>query len=282
MDGLIVVDKPAGWTSHDVVAKLRGILGEKRIGHSGTLDPSATGILLIGIGKFTRFLRYLTDLSKSYECEIVFGTTTSTLDADGEIIGKFEMNFSASEAAAAAEKLTGEIMQTPPMFSAVQQEGKRLYELAREGKNVDRKPRAVTVHQFQLMATDDRLVYSARIHCSSGTYVRVLGADLGELLGGGAHIRNLRRTSIGSFYEQDSHRLNDINKDTIVLSSSEALRDYEAAELDDGQILALRQGKQVELGSDFEILRAIDRDGELVAVVKRAENGYKPDTVMSY
>jgi tRNA pseudouridine55 synthase len=209
-DGLAVVDKPAGWTSHDVVAKARGILATKKVGHSGTLDPDATGVLLLGVGSVTRLLRFLSPLPKTYTAEIVLGTETSTLDAAGEVTATHAMAVTADEVRAAARALTGDILQVPPMVSAVSIGGKRLHELARQGIEVERDARPVTVHAFEVEPTDDALVYRARVECSTGTYVRSLAADLGHALGGGAHLRALRRTAIGPFTEQQARPLDGI------------------------------------------------------------------------
>jgi tRNA pseudouridine55 synthase len=206
-NGLAVVDKPAGWTSHDVVAKSRGILGTKKVGHSGTLDPDATGVLLLGVGSVTRLLRFLSPLPKSYTCEIVLGVETSTLDAAGDVTATHAMSVSVDDVRAAARALTGDLLQVPPMVSAVSIGGKRLHELARQGIEVEREARPVTVHSFDVEATDDPLVYRAAVECSSGTYVRSLAADLGHALGGGAHLRSLRRTAIGPFTESIAHPL---------------------------------------------------------------------------
>lgn len=184
-DGLVVVDKDAGWTSHDVVAKSRGLLGTRKVGHSGTLDPDATGVLLLGIGRVTRLLKYLTALPKTYTCEIVFGTETSTLDAAGEVTATHDMSgLTFAQVEAAVPQLTGDIMQIPPMVSAVKIDGKRLHQLAREGIEVERAPRPVTIHRFTVAPTNDPLVVTAEVECSSGTYVRTLAADLGHALGG--------------------------------------------------------------------------------------------------
>jgi tRNA pseudouridine55 synthase len=205
--GLAVIDKPAGWTSHDVVAKSRGILGTKKVGHSGTLDPDATGVLLLGVGSVTRLLRFLSPLPKSYTCEIVLGVETSTLDAAGDVTATHAMSVTLDDVRAAAADLTGDILQVPPMVSAVSIGGKRLHELARQGIEVEREARPVTVHAFTVDATDDPLVFRAAVECSSGTYVRSLAADLGRALGGGAHLRALRRTAIGPFTEAMAHPL---------------------------------------------------------------------------
>lgn len=200
--GLAVVDKPTGWTSHDVVARCRRLLGTRKVGHSGTLDPGATGILLVGAGHATRLLRYLGDHPKTYVGEVVLGSTTTTLDDKGVVTATFSMErVTLAAAQAASVVLVGDILQVPPMVSAIQIDGKRLHELAREGIEIDRPPRPVTVHSLALEATADPLVFRMTVSCSSGTYVRVLAADLGELLGGGAHLRRLRRTAIGPFDE---------------------------------------------------------------------------------
>ena len=214
--GLAVVDKPAGWTSHDVVARCRRLLGTRKVGHSGTLDPGATGVLLVGAGHATRLLRFLSDLPKTYVGEVVLGTTTTSLDDDGEVVATFPMDGVTLEAArAASSALVGDIRQIPPMVSAVQVGGKRLHDLARQGIEVERQPRAVTVHALRLDATADPLVLRMEVTCSTGTYVRVLAADLGVLLGGGAHLRRLRRTAIGPFDELAATPLEQVGPEVL-------------------------------------------------------------------
>jgi tRNA pseudouridine55 synthase len=244
-DGLAVIDKEAGWTSHDVVAKARGLLRNKKIGHSGTLDPDATGVLLLGVGRVTRLLRYLTALPKTYVGEIVLGTETSTLDAAGEITATHDMRaVTADDVAAAAAALTGDILQVPPMVSAVKVGGRRLHELARAGHEVEREARPVTVYRFTTEpAGDEAGVYRAEVTCSSGTYIRTLAADLGHALGGGAHLRNLRRTAIGSFGLSAARPLEAID----VLPPSQALRDYPTVVVDAVVVEAVRHGKVLTL-----------------------------------
>ncbi|MEO6124750.1 MAG: tRNA pseudouridine(55) synthase TruB [Ilumatobacteraceae bacterium] len=198
---MAIIDKPAGVTSHDVVNQLRRHFGEKRIGHAGTLDPGATGVLVVCVGNATRLMRFLTGVDKSYVGEIVLGATTASLDNEGAVTATFDMSGVTVEAAraAAAEHLTGDILQVPPMVSALKVDGKRLHELARAGIEVERQPRPVTVSRFDLESTDDPMVLRATVDCSSGTYIRTLADDLGRLLGGGAHLRNLRRTRVGRF-----------------------------------------------------------------------------------
>jgi tRNA pseudouridine55 synthase len=228
--GLAVVDKPAGVTSHDVVAMLRRRFNERQVGHAGTLDPDATGLLLIGVGKGTKLLRFLTALGKTYVGEVVFGSTTDTLDSAGKVTGTFAMPNLTVEAARqmAADRLTGPIMQIPPMVSALKVDGKRLHELAREGIEVEREPRPVTVHSFTVDATDDPMVMRIEVRCSAGTYIRTLADDLGRLLGGGAHLRNLRRTAVGTFGTIDAGSPDD----AALLSLAQAMRDYPSVVVD--------------------------------------------------
>ena len=223
--GLVVVDKEAGWTSHDVVAKVRGIFGLRRVGHAGTLDPDATGVLLVGMGRATRLLRFLTGLEKAYTGEIVLGTATDTLDASGRVVGEWDMSAVTVEAArAAAAALTGRIEQVPPMVSAVKIGGQRLHQLARRGVEVDRPARTVEVRRFDLSAGEEPGVLRAEVVCSSGTYVRTLAADRGVALGGGAHLRNLRRQRVGSFTVAEGRPVSALGTDAV-LSPAAAMRD---------------------------------------------------------
>lgn len=199
-DGFVIVDKPTGWTSHDAVARCRKIFQQKRVGHAGTLDPDATGVLLIGLGRATRLLKFVGDLEKAYVGDVVLGTTTSTLDAAGETTGTFDMSdVSRDDVAAAAAKFVGAIEQIPPMVSAVQIDGKRLHDLARKGIEVERKPRPVTIHSIDVLGEPEPAVFTLDVVCSTGTYIRTLADDIGRALGGGAHLRNLRRRAVGSF-----------------------------------------------------------------------------------
>jgi tRNA pseudouridine55 synthase len=225
--GLVVVDKEAGWTSHDVVARCRRIFGQRRVGHAGTLDPDATGVLLVGLGRATRLLRFLTALPKTYEGEVVLGTATTTLDAAGDVTGTWDMGeVTLTEVREAAAALTGEIEQVPPMVSAVKVDGRRLHTLARQGIEVERQPRPVSVHRFDVEPTATPGVYRIEVECSSGTYIRVLAADLGAALGGGAHLRNLRRTHIGSFGVAEARPVDELTA-AVVLTPAQAMRDLD-------------------------------------------------------
>jgi tRNA pseudouridine55 synthase len=225
--GLVVVDKEAGWTSHDVVARCRRIFGQRRVGHAGTLDPDATGVLLVGLGRATRLMRFLTALPKTYEAEVVLGTATSTLDASGEVTGRWDMDgITLAEVRAAAVSLTGPIEQVPPMVSAVKVGGQRLHTLARAGVEVERAARPVTVYRFDVHPGMTPGVFRIEVECSSGTYVRVLAADLGTRLGGGAHLADLRRTRIGSFTTEEARPVDELTP-AVILTPAQALRDLD-------------------------------------------------------
>jgi tRNA pseudouridine55 synthase len=199
--GLCVVDKPAGVTSHDVVAMLRRRFHERQVGHAGTLDPDATGVLVIAVGMATKLLRYIEKTEKQYVGEVVLGVETSSLDASGDITATHDMSgvTVADARAVVAEHLTGAIEQVPPMVSAIRVDGRRLHELAREGIEIERQPRPVTINSFVVDDGPEPGVLAIDVTCTAGTYVRTLAADLGHLLGGGAHLRNLRRTAVGAF-----------------------------------------------------------------------------------
>jgi tRNA pseudouridine55 synthase len=202
-DGLLLVDKPSGMTSHGVVDAERRALGIRKIGHAGTLDPMATGLLVLGVGRATRLLRYLGMLAKTYEGTARLGQETDTLDADGEVIRTSPVDASREEVERAAATLVGDSMQTPPAYSAVKVGGRKLYAEARAGRHVEAPPRPITVEAFEVTEFDGRDV-GFRVTCSGGTYVRVLAADLGAALGCGAHLVALRRTAVGPFDVGDS------------------------------------------------------------------------------
>ena len=238
---MAVVDKPAGMTSHDVVGLLRRRLGERRIGHAGTLDPSATGVLVVGVGTVTRLLRFVGDGRKRYCGEVVLGVETDSLDADGAVVATHDMAgvTLADARRAVAEHLVGDIEQVPPMVSAIRVDGRRLHQLAREGVEVDRLPRSVTVDSFDVVATDDPAVLAIDVVCSSGTYVRTLAADLGHLLGGGAHLRNLRRTAVGPFTIDEAAAPDSCE----LLAPIEAVRGMATVDVDDDVAALIGNGR---------------------------------------
>lgn len=262
--GLAVVDKPAGVTSHDVVGQLRRRFGERRIGHAGTLDPDATGVLLVGVGSVTRLLRFLTELGKTYRAEVVLGVETTTLDAAGEITARHDMTGVTLDDArrVVGAHLTGDIMQVPPMVSALKVGGRRLHELAREGIEVERAPRPVTVSRFDVSPTNDPSVLSITVTCSSGTYVRSLAADLGHLLGGGAHLRALRRTAIGSFTETEAAP----PETCELLPPRVALRDRTQIVVDDATAGLVRTGRVLPQFPGPPPWALVDEHGELLAL----------------
>jgi len=245
VDGLVVIDKPSGCTSHDVVARCRRIFSQRKVGHAGTLDPDATGVLLVGLGRATRLLQFLSGLPKRYTAEVVLGVATSTLDASGALTGTWDMRGVTLEAArVAAATLTGDIAQVPPMVSALKVGGRRLHELARAGLEVDRAARSVRVMRFDVDLVlpgvaegagvrgaggpaAEGPVLAIDVECSSGTYVRSLAADLGTALGGGAHLRKLRRVSVGNFAVDRSVSLDELGSvpapTAAVLTPAEAM-----------------------------------------------------------
>ena len=241
--GAVLIDKPAGMTSHDVVGQLRKRFGERRIGHAGTLDPDATGVLVIGVGNATRLLRFATASEKTYEAEIVFGTETDTLDASGQMVAEHDMSFDYQQIEAATASLTGDIEQVPPMVSARRVGGRRLYEIAREGLEVDRESRSVVVSGFEVEATDDPLIWRALVTCSAGTYIRTLGADLGVALGGGAHIRNLRRTRSGHYSVEETGTIDE----APLLPVVELTRGMEPISLSQDEISLVQNGGKLKI-----------------------------------
>ncbi|MFK7800798.1 MAG: tRNA pseudouridine(55) synthase TruB [Anaerolineae bacterium] len=199
LEGILNIDKPAGMTSHDVVARVRRAAGMRRVGHSGTLDPMATGVLVVCLGRATRLVEYLVGRPKTYFGTVRLGQTTDSYDADGKILSEKEVpELTADIIESLLEQFRGDILQIPPMVSAIKKDGKKLYELAREGKTVDRPPRPVTIYQLDLLKVESPEI-TLRIQCSAGTYIRSIAYDLGELLGCGGHLSSLRREQVGEF-----------------------------------------------------------------------------------
>ena len=273
-----MVDKAAGWTSHDVVAKSRGLLGTRKVGHAGTLDPDATGVLVLGVGRATRLLRYCQLLGKSYEAEIRFGEATSTLDAAGDVTATAEMSVTPEEVAAATEAFVGDILQVPPMVSALKVDGQRLHQLARAGIEVERQPRPVTVTRFETSPTGDPLTYRALVDCSSGTYVRSLAADLGVALGGFAHLRTLRRTAVGGFTLEGAVPLEALDP-TALRPIGDAVGHLARLDLTDDRVAHVKVGgvlERAELGITGDGPWAtFAPDGELLAVYEP----FRADTI---
>ena len=203
--GIIIIDKPAGWTSMDVCAKLRGMFHEKRVGHAGTLDPMATGVLPVFIGRATRAVEFAADSDKEYIAGLKLGVVTNTQDTTGEILEERLVEVSGEQLRAVLDRFTGDIEQIPPMYSAIKIGGKKLYELARKGKEVERKPRPVTIHTLELEGWPDAgEEFTLRVVCSKGTYVRTLCHDIGQALGCGGCMSSLRRVKAAGFTLADS------------------------------------------------------------------------------
>ncbi|MDE0653018.1 MAG: tRNA pseudouridine(55) synthase TruB [bacterium] len=281
-DGFAVIDKEPGCTSHDVVARARRLLDIRKIGHAGTLDPDATGVLILGVGRATRLLRYVTALAKTYEATVVFGAATDTCDAAGNIVDTWDMSDLAEERArAAAAAFVGEIQQIPPMVSAVKVGGRRLHELAREGRTVAREPRTVTVQSFDVtgFGAGDRPRATVTVTCSSGTYVRTLAADWGAALGGGAHLAALRRTAVGSFTEAEARPLEHLE----VLAPAAGVRDYASLTVSEAAARDVAQGRRLPASGLHGAgpWAVLDGSGSLLAMCERRGEDLQPVVVLA-
>ncbi len=213
MDGIININKPKGFTSHDVVAKLRGILKTKKIGHTGTLDPDAVGVLPVCVGCGTKVADMLTATEKEYLAEVTLGSKTDTQDASGTVIAAAEVKICEEDILRVTKEFVGEREQIPPMYSAIKQDGKKLYELARAGIEVERKPRPITIYEIEVLDIDlSSKKFSIRVACSKGTYIRTLCQDIGDALGCYAHMSALTRTQSGQFYLADSITLEEVER----------------------------------------------------------------------
>lgn len=212
--GLAIVDKPPAHTSHDVVARCRRIFKTRKVGHAGTLDPDATGVLLVGVGRVTRLLRFLQGLDKTYQATICFGVETDTLDASGQVLFRHELPITEEQLDSVLGRFRGTIEQIPPMVSAIKIEGEALYKKARRGETVERKPRTLTIRELVLEQFSPGSFPEAtiRVTCSSGTYIRSLASDIGLALGGAAHLGTLRRLAVGSFDESAARTLDELEE----------------------------------------------------------------------
>jgi len=296
VDGLLIIDKPAGWTSHDVVARCRRIFGQRRVGHAGTLDPDATGVLVVGLGRATRLLRFLVGLPKSYTAQIVLGVATTTLDSGGEVTGRWDMgHVTLAQVREAAATLTGTIAQVPPMVSAIHVGGRRLHELARQGVVVEREARSVVVGRFDVAPTaapssapgdpSGCQILAIEVDCSSGTYVRSLAADLGAALGGGAHLRCLRRTAVGPWTLADAVALDEVSP-AQVMAPSAALTGQASLVAPAHLVAAIGNGKVLEradLGAQGAGPWAVlGPQGDLLAVyLAHGDGRIKPAVVLA-
>jgi tRNA pseudouridine55 synthase len=267
--GILLLDKPKGLTSHDVVARTRRAAGTRKVGHAGTLDPMATGLLVLGINSSTRLLTYLVGLDKEYLATIRLGQSTTTDDAEGEVTATADASGVTDESIAAGiASLTGAISQVPSSVSAIKVDGKRAYALVREGEQVELKARAVTISAFELLERrGDEL--DVRVECSSGTYIRALARDLGADLGVGAHLTALRRTRIGPFGIAQAHELESLDVETALIEPAAAASTlFDRVVLSDTQALELSQGKRFMVEApDGSPVAAVTGSGRLVGLV---------------
>ena len=272
MDGVLAIDKPPGMTSHDVVDHVRKALGMRKVGHGGTLDPDATGVLVVGVGKATRLLSYAQEAPKRYSARIRFGTVTSTQDASGEVLETHPVDVSKDEVFTELKRFVGPIEQIPPMVSAVKIGGQRLHEMARRGEEVERPPRSVTIYEITPTAFDegDTVELEMDVACSSGTYIRTLAHDIGNSLGCGAHLRTLRRTAAGGFTLEDAIDLDSIGEDRLLPLAS-VVAHMPRTEVDEDDAALVRDGVWLTAHDDLneDDLTAVLLDDELLAIYRR-------------
>ena len=288
-NGLLLVDKPQGLTSHDVVARVRHILGEKKVGHAGTLDPMATGLLVLAVGPSTRLLRFAQSETKRYSGAVQFGVATDSLDADGAVVDRRPVPaLTRDRLADAGAAMLGSQRQTPPMVSALKIDGRRLHELARRGVEVERPSREISVTSFTLAPTEDDTVWRFDVVCSVGTYVRVLLSDLAVALGTVGHLVELRRLASGAHIVDNAVTLErlaeDVRDGTAVLAPAATfVTALEHVTLSDEQTSAMRRGQRVALGDRYhgDEIAAMDSDGNLVGILQRRHETWKPELVLA-
>lgn len=275
MNGIIIIDKPAGRTSHDIVYDIRRLTGVKKVGHTGTLDPMATGVLPICIGNATKAADMLTLSDKSYIAELVLGKTTDTQDAEGKVLTECEVTCTEAEIREAVSSFVGEIEQIPPMYSAVKQNGKKLYELARKGIEVERKSRCVTINSIDVLEINGTHV-TIDVSCSKGTYIRTLCEDIGKKLGIGAYMNTLRRTKTGCFSIKKSHTLEEIEKEDIkkfLLPVDKMFMEYPFIVLNEKQVKSVVNGVRMTYnGIEGQTYRLYDEEDRFLCI-SEMENG---------
>lgn len=284
INGIISIYKKRGYTSHDVVAKARGILKERRIGHTGTLDPEAEGVLPLCIGKATKAVPYLADMDKCYEAEVILGVTTTTEDATGEVIETKEVDVTKKQIEEVVYSFLGSYTQTPPMYSAIKVNGVRLYELARRGEIVERPSRKVSIHHIEIIEWMDTNRFRIRVRCSKGTYIRTLCTDIGHKLGCGAHMGYLLRTEVGPFELKNSLTLEELEAhreslDPYILSLEMIFKQYPRVEvtekgqrfLNNGNALSKNYIKEAVALKDGIIVRVYNIEGIFTALYRWEE-----------
>lgn len=288
--GFLLVDKPRGPTSHDVVAAVRRVLGIRKVGHAGTLDPMATGLVVVAVGRVTRLIRFIQDLPKEYAAIARFGVATTTLDADGEVVHEEPVELTRESVVAAAGDFIGTIEQVPPMVSALKVDGRRLYEIAREGGEVERAARPVEVHSLDVEEVGQGPFpeVSFRVRCGKGTYVRVLADDLAAAVGTRAHLTELRRTRIGSLSVDDAIRMDELGEGAgeRLLEPAQALRDLPGLTADDTVLASVQHGRELPPGvpglpEPGGHVRIVDGDGRLLAVYRATEDRAVAEVVLA-
>ena len=271
MNGIVIVDKPAGWTSQDVVSKLRGVLHTRRIGHGGTLDPMATGVLPVFIGRGTRAVEFFEHAEKTYEAVLHLGITTDTEDISGTVLKTREVSVSEEAFFAVLEQFRGEIQQIPPMYSALKINGQKLCDLARRGKEVERKPRTITIHKLDCIAFDGTFAH-LRITCSKGTYIRTLCKDIGDALGCGGCMESLRRVAAGAYTIEEAIPLQALadatDPERMLRPIDSMFLQYPAVTLTEKQEIRCRNGNSFSVDRNDDTYRAYSTSGEFLMLAK--------------
>ncbi len=271
MNGIVIVDKPQGWTSQDVTARLRRVFGTRRIGHGGTLDPMATGVLPVFVGRATRGVEFFEHAEKTYETILRLGLTTDTEDITGTVLTQQEAQFTQEEIEAVLEQFRGDILQVPPMYSALKVDGQKLCDLARKGREVERKPRPITIHELTFLGFCDEGI-RLRVHCSKGTYIRTLCKDIGEKLGCGGCMAALRRISAGEYTIEESVPLDTLLETTepekYLRQVDTMFRNYPAITLTENQEKRCRNGNSFSIKKEDGTYRLYGQNGEFLALGK--------------
>ena len=271
MNGIVIIDKPAGWTSQDVTARLRRVFGTRRIGHGGTLDPMATGVLPVFVGRATRGVEFFEHAEKTYETELLLGVATDTEDTTGTVLFRREVSVTQARLDEVLERFRGEIMQIPPMYSALKVNGQKLCDLARKGRQVERQPRPVTIHELTLLSREGDTLH-LRVRCSKGTYIRTLCADIGEALGCGGCMQALRRTQAGEYTIAEAVPLQQLleaaEPETYLRDVDTMFRGYPAVKLTVNQEKRCRNGNAFSVSLPSGTYRAYSQSGEFLMLAK--------------
>ena len=271
MDGIVIVDKPAGWTSQDVTARLRRVFNTRRIGHGGTLDPMATGVLPVFVGRATRGVEFFEHAEKTYETVLRLGITTDTEDITGTVLTRQEVSVTEDQLETVLQQFRGEILQVPPMYSALKVNGQKLCDLARKGKEVERKPRPITIHELTLLGVEAEGI-RLRVRCSKGTYIRTLCKDIGQALGCGGCMAQLRRVSAGEYTIEESVPLQTLLEteapETYLRQVDTMFRNHPSVTLTEKQTIRCRNGNSFSVKWENGTYRAYAPNGEFLMLAK--------------